>query len=108
MYNLIDNFFINCVITAPISSGGVVVGPTIIEMWACAQLEEIIRYIEEEWVANDGGLTMAANDAICLATNAKQAIERGDRNWIPEDDNLDANNGVEAEILDIAWKYFWA
>ena len=83
-----------------------VVGPTIIELWAYAQLDDMINIISTLWLANDGGLTDAAIDHIALANSAKGAIMRGDSTWVRWDDLFDTSTGMEQEILEVACKFF--
>jgi len=83
-----------------------VVGPTLIELWAYAQLDEICNYVASEWIADDGGLTAAASDVLALAQGAKGAITRGDSHWVRWDDMFDASTGTEQDILMVVWDYF--
>ena len=83
-----------------------VVGPTIIELWALAQLDDIIYWVSNGWLANDGGLTDAAIDHIALANNAKDAIMRGDSTWAKWGDLFYTDTGVEQDILEVVCRFF--
>lgn len=73
-----------------------VVGPTLIEMWAYAQLDEIIN--------NADGLSVAV---IELAEAAKAAILRGDSSWVANDYMFDTSLAdEELNILHIVYLFF--
>ena len=64
----------------------------------------VIRGIEEEarsWTEHYGGLTLAANDLLCLCATAHGKVKAGDKagmiRWV--DDPFQADTGPESDLL---------
>jgi hypothetical protein len=72
---------------------------------AFSDIDEVTSYVSEEWIANDGGLTMAASDVLALAAGAKKAIEEGNSKWVKWDD-LFCGTSAEQDILEVVYNYF--
>ncbi len=70
------------------------------------EIKEIIEAVQENWVASDGGLTMAAADLIQFGRSVIRHIEAGDVEWCQELDPFDADTGTEGDIISLA--HAWA
>jgi hypothetical protein len=67
---------------------------------AIGAIKEVVDEVVVSWVADDGGLTMAANDIIDFADNCIAAIKRNDIEWAHELNQFDADTGAEGEIIE--------
>jgi len=63
------------------------------------EIQEIMAHVEETWLANDGGLTIAASDVLSFGRTAIAAIERGDTTWALQLDPFSAGTGAEGDII---------
>ena len=66
------------------------------------EIREFMAEVEESWLANDGGLTMAACDLLDFGNNVIRHIQANDTAWIWEIDPFSADTGTEGEIINIA------
>lgn len=66
------------------------------------QIEEIQDCIEDardNWLANDGGLTMAARDLIDFGKSTIDAIETGKKGYFLPEDVWNTDTGHEQDII---------
>ncbi|MCK5319772.1 hypothetical protein KAJ61_00095 [Candidatus Parcubacteria bacterium] len=76
---------------------------------AIKKIKEIKTDVENNWTANDGGLTMAASDVLSLANSLEKEIEKGERpDWVDdeEDARFNTDTGTESDLYDIAYEYW--
>jgi len=74
---------------------------------AIMEIEALMEGIRESWTAEDGGLTMAAGDALAFGHGLIESIETGDVDNIFSVDPFSLDTGTEGELLDVAlgWAY---
>ena len=74
---------------------------------ALQQIFEILEEVEATWLANDGGLTMAASDLLSLGRATIAAIKRDDLAWISDLNPWKTDTGQESDIITTAqqWMY---
>jgi len=73
---------------------------------AIEEIKQIADLVSENWVADDGGLTMAASDVISFADSCIAAIKRNDVEWVWALDPFTNNTGAESDIVTAA--HGWA
>jgi hypothetical protein len=74
---------------------------------AVREIADVLAYVEENWTANDGGLTMAGSDLLAFGSDVLTHVEAGDWDWCRSLSaaRWDADSTSEAEILDAAYAY---
>ena len=66
---------------------------------AIEAIKEIVNEVSSTWLADDGGLTMAANDLISFADSCIAAIKRNDVEWVWALDPFENDTGAESDIV---------
>lgn len=66
------------------------------------RIEAILSGVGEEWLADDGGLTMAAGDLISFGKAVIDHIQANDAAWCWNLNPFDADTGDEGDIISLA------